>query len=391
VTHDDEGRASAEMEGIGVADDRDGASALSARRARPNIDDIAARTGLHKSTVSRAVSGKGRVSPATRARVLAALDEAGFVPSRLAASLRTGRTGLLGLVIDGPYDPIRLATMQGALDAATHAGYGMVVYMTAHDQATTAAPTAGASALSPAGAALDGAVEPLSPGADTIAQGWVDGTLVLWPSRADEPLVRRIHDLGLPLVLIEPQAAMDGVPAVYADAYHDGYLSARYLLDLGHRRIAACGHPAEWGVEGAYLDGYRAALAEDGVPHDPALDLAGGWSYEAGYETATRWLGLSAPPTAVCFRSDMAALGAMAAARDLGRRVPEDLAVIGGDDTQMACWIKPTLTVPRERRSGLARTATDLLLALIAGQAAPTDPVLVRTDLVVRQSTVLAP
>ena len=374
-----------------MANDRDGAPALAPRRARPNIDDIAARTGLHKSTVSRAVSGKGRVSPATRARVLAALDEAGFVPSRLAASLRTGRTGLLGLVIDGPHDPIRLATMQGALDAATRAGYGMVVYMTAHDQATTTATAPGTSAAFRAGAAQDGAVELPSPTADLIAQGWVDGALVLWPSRADEPLVRRIRDLGLPLALIEPEAVMDGVPAVYADAYHDGYLAARYLLGLGHRRIAACGHPADWGVEGAYLDGYRAALAEDGVPHDPALGLAGGWSYEAGYETATRWLCLSAPPTGALFRSDMAALGAMAAARDLGRRVPEDLAVIGGDDTQMARWIKPTLTAPRERRSGLARAATDLLLASIAGQAAPADPVLVRTDLIVRQSTGLAP
>jgi len=377
------------MEGIVVADERD--TVPPTRRLRPNIDDIAARTGLHKSTVSRAVSGKGRVSPATRARVLAALDAVGFVPSRLAASLRTGRTGLLGLVIDGPHDPIRLATMQGALDAATRAGYGMVVYMTAQDQGPLAAPAPNAAASSRADTAQHRAIAPLSPSADAIAQGWVDGVLVLWPRRADESLVRHIRDLGLPLVLIEPEVTMDGVPAVYADAYHDGHLGARYLLSLGHRRIGACGHPADWGVEGAYLDGYRAALAEDGVPHNPALGLVGGWSYEVGYETAVRWLHLSDPPTGALFRSDMAALGAMAAARDLGRRVPEDLAVIGGDDTQMARWIKPALTAPRERRTALARAATALLLASIAGQTAPSDPVLVRTDLVVRQSTGFAP
>ena len=369
-----------------MADDRDAAPAPMTRRARPNIDDIAARTGLHKSTVSRAVSGKGRVSPATRARVLAALDEVGFVPSRLAASLRSGRTGLLGLVIDGPHDPIRLATMQGALDAATRAGYGMVVYMTAHDQAVTT-PLSDSFTLFPTGAALDGAVAPLSPTAGLIAQGWVDGALVLWPRRVDEPLVRRMRDLGLPLVLIEPEAAMDGVPTVYADAYHDGYLATRLLLDLGHRRVGACGHPADWGVEGAYLDGYHAALTESGLAPDPALGVAGGWSYEAGYDTATQWLQLADAPTGACFRSDMAALGAMSAARDVGRRVPEDLAVIGGDDTQMARWIKPTLTAPRERRSGLARAATDLLLALIDGQPTPSWLTLLETDLVVRQSS----
>jgi len=338
-------------------------SPLTGRRTRPNIDDIAARTGLHKSTVSRAVSGKGRVSPQTRARVLIALDEVGYVPSRLAASLRTGRTGLLGLLIDGPHDPIRLATMQGVLDAATPAGYGVVVYMVPHEQEVTA------------------------PTSAPIVQGWVDGALMLWPDRASEPLVRRIRDRGLPLALIEPEVEMAGVPSVYADAYYDGYLGTHYLLDRGHRRIGVCANPVAWGVEGAYLDGYRAALAEAGLPADPALGLAAGWSYEVGYATTSRWLRLPEPPTGACFRSDMAALGALAAARDLGRRVPEDLAVIGGDDTQMAQWIKPSLTTPRERRSGLARVACAVLLGLIDGRPSPVAPVLVRTELAPRQST----
>lgn len=335
-----------------------------ARARRLSIDDIAARTGLHKSTVSRAVNGKPRVAERTRARVLAALQEANFVPSRLAASLRTGRTGLLGVVLNGPDDPIRLSAMQGAINAADPANYGVVVYMTQHERERAT----------------------VSP--EVIAQGWVDGAMILWPSRASEPFVRRIQDLGLPLVLIEPEIPMGDAPAVYSDAFSDGYLSARHLLELGHRRIAVCANPPAWGIEGRYLDGYRAALAEAGIPAEPSLGLAAGWTYEVGYETAMRWLRRSDAPTGMCFRTDMAALGALSAALNLGRRVPEDVAIVGGDDTQMASWIRPTLTALRGQRERLAQVACELLLGLIDGRPKPAEPTLVRTEIAARQSTI---
>src|SRR5579875_3399600 len=104
--------------------------AADGRRRRLNIADIAAHTGLSTATVSRVINGKPWVAAATRQRVLAALQDAGYVPSSLAASLRTGRTRLLGLMVGEPRDPTALAAMQGALDAAGPGRYGMVVYMT---------------------------------------------------------------------------------------------------------------------------------------------------------------------------------------------------------------------------------------------------------------------
>lgn len=339
-------------------------SSLPNHPRRLRIADIAARTGLHKSTISRAVNGKPRVAERTRARVLAALRETNYVPNHLAASLRTGRTGLLGVVMNGPDDPIRLAAMQGAINAADPANYGVVVYMTQHERDRRT----------------------VSP--EMIAKGWVDGALILWPGRASESFVRRIHEIGLPLVLIEPEVEMAGVPAVYSDAYSDGYVSTRHLLDLGHRRIAMCANPPSWGIEGRYLDGYYAALAAAGIAADPVLGLAPGWTFEVGYETAVKWLRFPDRPTGMCFRTDMAALGAIAAARDLGLRVPEDLAIVGGDDTQMATWIKPTLTALRQQRERLTEAACELLLGLIDGREPPVEPVLVRTDVVPRQSTI---
>lgn len=330
-------------------------------RRRLRIADVAARTGLSTATVSRAINGKPRISAQTRARVLATLEELGYVPSAVATSLRTGRTGQLGLLIDAPHDPVRLATMQGVFEAATAAHYGLVVHMAGADGTSSAV--------------------------ETLTRGWVDGALLLWTSAAEAPLVRRLHESGLPIVLIEPESAVVGVPAVYADAYDDAYRGTRHLLDLGHRRIALCANPADWGIEARFVEGYRAALAEARLPVDPTLALEAGWSYEAGYEAAAHWLRLPDPPTALCVRVDMAALGAIAAARDLGLAVPDDLSVVGGDDTQMTTWIKPALTTLRERRTGLARAACALLLALIDGAAAPHEPVLVQTDLAPRQST----
>jgi len=335
---------------------------------RPNIGDIAARVGLSSATVSRAINGKPRVSASTRARVLGVLEEMGYVPSGLAVGLRTGHTGFVGLMIGEPRDPTALATMQGALDATASTRYGVVVYMTRH------------------------------PGehdriySDVLARGWVDGALALWPLPADEPVIRRLHHAGFPLVLVEPEFAIHDVPSVYADAHDDGYRSTRHLLDLGHRRIAVCAEdPQVWPLDRGYPDGYRTALREAGVPLEPPLavvaDPADGVSYDVGYAVATRWLRLAHPPTAMCFSSDRAATGAIAAARDLGLFVPDDLSVIGYDDTQMARWIKPTLTTPRERRHRLAQVACETLLGVIGGTAPPTAPLLVQTELAIRQST----
>jgi LacI family xylobiose transport system transcriptional regulator len=141
------------------------------------------------------------------------------------------------------------------------------------------------------------------------------------------------------------------------------------------------------GIEARYIDGYRAALDAAGVPYDATLCLSAGFSYEAGYETAREWLRLSDRPTGICFHSDMAALGAIAAARELGVLVPDDLAVIGYDDTQMAGWVKPALTTLRARRRDEARAACELLLALVDGTPAPDEPLVIATDLVIRQST----
>ncbi|HZS91735.1 MAG TPA: LacI family DNA-binding transcriptional regulator [Chloroflexota bacterium] len=336
------------------------------RRQHLTITDIATLTGLSKATVSRAINDRKRVSPETRARVLAVLDDVGYVRNRAATSLSTGRTGLIGLMIGENRDPLASTVMQGALAAAGPAGYGVVVYITAHEREHEAIYT------------------------EMAARGGIDGALLLFPARHDAPLARRIAERGLPLVLIEPQMAIPGLPTVRPDVYDDGYRCTRYLLELGHRRIGLCADASDWGITEPYIEGYRAALAEAGIPFDPNLALAAGWTYAAGYQTAMRWLQLPDPPTSMCFCCDAAALGAIAAARERGVPVPGGLSVIGYDDAEIAQWITPALTTPCKRRFALVQRACELLLDLIGGAEPPVQPVLLKTDLIVRQSTAQA-
>ncbi len=340
----------------------DGREPTPAAGQRVNIHDVAALTGLSIATVSRAINGRPRIAPQTRARVLAALEEVGYAPSRAATSLSTGRTNLIGLMLGELRDPVALEVMHGALTTAVQADFGVVTYMTteAHENEALYA--------------------------DVAARGSVDGLLWLFPQRRDQEFITRLQARGVPLVLIEPEVATPGVPTVYADAFDDGYRCTRYLLDLGHRRIALCADALEWGLEGRFLDGYRAALADGGVPIDPDLGVMAGWSFEAGYDAALTWLCRPDPPTAMCFWCDMAALGGMAAARELGVTIPDDLSVIGYDDTQLTAWVKPALTTLRERRRGLTRVACTLLLALLKGEAPPDGPVLVKAELIERGS-----
>jgi LacI family transcriptional regulator len=330
-------------------------------RRRPTITDVAALTGLSKATISRALNGRDRVSAATRARVLATLEEIGYIRSHAAASLSTGRTGLLGLVVGANRNPTVLSAMHGALSAAGE--YGVVVYVSETDA-----------------------------GHDTIysrllASRAVDGVVHLFPRATDEPMVRSLQRGGVPVVAVEPEAPFAGVSTVWPDSFDDGYVSTAHLLERGHTRIAIGADSPGWGREGSYVEGYRRALADASVDLDSALVAELGWDHAAGYGATARWLAVDDPPTAACFCCDTAAFGAIACARDRGLRVPEDLAVVGYDDTEVASWVAPALTTLRDRRRTLVAAAFTVLAGILDGTIAAPVERTVRSELAIRASS----
>ncbi len=163
--------------------------------------------------------------------------------------------------------------------------------------------------------------------------------------------------------------------------------AAQHLIDLGHSRIAFVGGPANTACSQARLHGYRAALENNGLPFDPALVSHGGFNHENGYERAERLLSLASPPTAVFTACDPIAFGVMQMARQRGLSVPDDLSVVGFDDTYVAGWSTPPLTTVHQPLQEMGRAAVRVLLALADGSAPDTHHVELATHLVVRSST----
>jgi LacI family transcriptional regulator len=176
--------------------------------------------------------------------------------------------------------------------------------------------------------------------------------------------VQVFQDAGLPLVVIDPPRLLDSDHArsVGSTNYAGGVQAVEHLLELGHRNIAYAGGPPESNISRERLHGYRSALESADVPVRPALVRHGHFTYASGVAMATALLTLPQPPTAVFAASDVSALGVIEGARRAGLRVPEDVSVVGFDDTPAACWSAPPLTTVRQPLHEMGRSALRLLL-----------------------------
>ena len=171
----------------------------------------------------------------------------------------------------------------------------------------------------------------------------------------------------MPYVLIDPAAKLPepNVATVGATNWAGGLSAARHLLGLGHRRIAVIGGPVAMLCSRARIDGYRAALESAGIEVDPDLIRNGNFHHIGGYQAARELFELPDPPTAIFAGSDEQAFGVTEAARVTGRRVPEDLSVVGFDDLPISRWVSPPLTTVRQPLAEMGRTAAEMLLTMI--------------------------
>jgi DNA-binding LacI/PurR family transcriptional regulator len=227
------------------------------------------------------------------------------------------------------------------------------------------------------------------------APGWLDQVLRRRPVAVIAvygAAMRREHARlaasGIPLVALDPTGEpVHSVPSVGAANWSGGLTATRHLLELGHRRIAMIGGPPGFLAARARLDGFRAAMDAAGVPVEPALLRTGSLSYEDGLRHGRDLLALAAPPTAVFCCNDLLALGVYEAARRAGRRVPDDLSVVGFDDLEFARWSGPALTTIRQPLAEMGAAAADLALTLAAADTPPRLRIELATDLVIRAST----
>jgi LacI family transcriptional regulator len=331
--------------------------------ARPTIREVADEAGVSIATVSRVLNGRPDVAPKTRDAVMRAVRARGFSTNRSARALSGGKTGLIGLTLPIVHASYFSGILAGAAEALYEQDMRMVLCPTLHEH--------------------DREVTLL----DRLMHGTTDGAVLTLPEETNEEL-KALQRLGYPFVVVDPREPLDaGIPAVSAAHASGGRAATEHLLRLGHRRIAAITGPPRWMASGERLNGYRGALAAAGVLPDPALVREGDFEIEGGERAAAELLALREPPTAIFGFNDNLAVGAMRAAQAAGLRVPEDVSVVGFDDSEQAAIVTPALTTVRQPLEEMGRMAVSLLTRLLEGQRVEALSVELATRLVVRAST----
>jgi LacI family transcriptional regulator len=330
---------------------------------------VATDSGVSLPTVSKVLNGRADVAPDTRARVEAALRRHNYVPQ---ASRRTGAPDqAIDLVFDDFISPYATEILHGVTDAAAELGASVVV-------GRYPAATAG----------------PLAP-EDAWARHLVESDrkgLIVVTSEVTSAQLAAFDRVGLSLVVIDPiNLPRADVVSIGATNWSGGLSATRHLTELGHRRIGFIGGPVSASCSQARLHGYRAALEDVGIEADPALIRHGGFDFDSGLKLGAELLDVDHPPTAIFAASDPMAVGVLTAARSEGIQVPQDLSVVGFDDSFLTEWSTPGLTTVRQPLRDMGRVALRSLLRLIADQPLDSHHVELATALVVRESTGPAP
>ena len=331
------------------------------------LKELAARAKVHPSTISRIANHDPglRVATATRARIEALLRETGYQPNGIARGLKLRQTNVLAVVIPDITNPFFAAFFRGVEDAASPRGFNVLLCNT------------------------DGSPDRQRSHLQSLEARRVDG-VILASSYLRDPAVRHLRRQRVPYVLVNRYSDDGEDPFVGADDLLGGEAATTHLVQLGHRRIGhLAGRPT---VSTGVLRrrGYSAALAAAGLTPDPRLVVEAGYSEEGGALAARRLLSLADPPTALFAVTDMAALGAIAAAQRLGLRIPEDVAIVGYNDIPLAARISPSLTTMHVPIHEFGSVAVGLLLEQIERDEPASRRVRFAPDLVVRESTVRA-
>lgn len=328
-----------------------------------SIKDIARAAGVSYSTVSRALADSSRVRLETRERIQQLAAEMGYFPSVAARSLVTHRTQTIGLVATTIKDLFQAGVIQVIEETALDSGYSVI--------------------LAHSGAASERELVELR----ALQERRVDG-IILISVRADGDCAAVLQGNRVPVVFINNVRRDDFGYSVRMDNFGGAQQAVRHLLELGHRRIGyVSGPPIEWdNIERER--GYRQALSSYGVDCDATLIVEGNGRPESGVMALRRLLASSYPPTAIFCYNDASALGVMRAAQAAGLRIPQDLAVVGFDDIDLAPYFEPPLTTVAQPKEVMGRKAVEIILSHLNGEAVEKDYIL-PGRLVLRQSTMV--
>lgn len=312
-------------------------------KTRTTIKDVAERAGVALSSVSRVLNGHPAVSEELRQRVLAAVSEMKYEPDFTAMSLRKGATMTVGFVVRDIANPLFADMVKAAEGVLRGQGYSMLLTNSDGDPERDAAHLR------------------------LFAQRRVDGLLLSLSSENHRATLDALDSWQPALVLIDRTLADVPASAVLSDHFTGVRAAIRHLADQGHRRIAMITGPRDVLASRERLRGYKAALRGAGIKFDPGLARLRSYAPEFARHEMAALLDLEAPPTAVLAGGAMINYGVLAAVRERGLKIPDDLALVGCDSWPHPELFDPALSVVSRDAAAMGRTAADLLLELIAG------------------------
>ncbi len=312
---------------------------------RPTLEEVAARAGVGRGTVSRVINGSPRVSDTTRAAVQAAVAELGYVPNTAARALAANRTDAIALVVPEPEtrffaEPYFSDMLRGVGAALSETEMQLLLIFADSDRERRRL-------------------------AEYLAAHRVDGVLLV-SVHADDPLPDLLFQLEIPAVISGRRSADETLPSVDSDNFGGGRFAVEHLIGRGRRTIAhLAGRLDVFGAQ-RRVDGYRAALRDAGHEIDERLIVPGDFTEEGGRRGMAELLAVCPTLDAVFAGSDVMAAGARQVLREEGRRIPEDVALVGYDDSAIARHMDPPLTSVRQPIVDMGRAMLELLMDEIA-------------------------
>jgi len=327
---------------------------------RPTVHTVAARAGVSIASASRVLNGLGASAETTR-KVQAAAGEVGYVPNAIARSLQAQRTGLIALAVEDIGNPVYVSMMRSIEAVVAGSGRQLLVHAT--------------------GGRIDNETALLR----RLAHRYVDG-MVISPIRVTGDHLAAMTGSPVPVVVIGQLGADAPVDNVRTDSRHGVRLAVDHLVGIGRRRIGFLNGPLDTVPGAARAAGFSAARAAHRLAADPDLIEVGDFQYAAGRAAAVRLLARARPDALLC-ANDLIAAGALHAVLAAGLRVPEDVALVGMDDTELAQMMFPQLSSVSLGSAERGRLAAELLLQRIEDTALPPRRKQVPASLVVRASS----
>ncbi|UED87642.1 LacI family DNA-binding transcriptional regulator [Streptomyces profundus] len=346
-------------------------------KGSPTLEDVAREAGVSRATVSRVINGIRNVDPSIQDVVRQAIASTGYVPNRAARSLVTKRAGSVALVVSGanedePADEGQEAAFQGQLLADPFFGRittGVVGFLRRRSMHPVLM--------------LADSTDARKQVVSYLRQGHADGALLV-SIHAQDPLPELLVGAGLPCVLFARPPKP--IPISYVDVAHrdGGRLAADHLVAKGCQHIASITGPLDVLASQDRLAGFRDAMARHGHPYVPTVE--GNFTLESGEQAMTKLLAEQPALDGLFAANDLMAQGALHVLREHGRRVPQDVAVVGFDDSSAAVSSRPALTTVRQPIEEMAAEMTRLLLDRVDQPDRRLTSVIFEPTLVVRQS-----